>query len=388
MTASRPERRPRGTNPDAGEADAHETAILTIDLDALAANYRRLRDLAGAAECAAVVKADAYGIGMAVAAPVLWGAGCKTFFVATLAEARALRALLPDAVIYVFFGLLPGTAAMFRAHDLRPVLNSAEEIGEWAAYSASVGEKLPCAVHVDSGMNRLGLAADEVEAVASARDLWAAMTLSLVMSHLACADDPTHPKSDAQLQAFDRLRALLPEALASLANSAGILLGRSYAYDLVRPGIALYGGHPRRQGPNPFQPVVHLKGRILQVRNVAPGETVGYGATRTLKRASRVATVAVGYADGFFRALSNRDGADSFVVYIGAHAAPVLGRVSMDLISVDVTGVPEDISQRGAWVELIGPNVTAQEFAARAGTIDYEVLTNLGRRALRRYIGG
>jgi alanine racemase len=388
VTASRPERRPRGANPDAGEADAHETAILTIDLDALAANYRHLRDLAGAAECAAVVKADAYGIGMAVAAPVLWRAGCKTFFVATLAEARALRALLPDAVIYVFCGLLPGTAAMFRAHDLRPVLNSAEEIGEWAAYSASVGEKLPCAVHVDSGMNRLGLAADEVEAVASARDLWAAMTLSLVMSHLACADDPTHPKSDAQLQAFDRLRALLPEALASLANSAGILLGRYYTYDLVRPGIALYGGHPRRQGPNPFQPVVHLKGRILQVRNVAPGETVGYGATRTLKRASRVATVAVGYADGFFRALSNRDGADGLVVYIGAHAAPVLGRVSMDLISVDVTGVPEDISQRGAWVELIGPNVTAQEFAARAGTIDYEVLTNLGRRALRRYIGG
>ncbi|MGH6792170.1 MAG: alanine racemase [Methyloceanibacter sp.] len=388
MTASRPERRPRGANPDAGEADAHETAILTIDLDALAANYRRLRDLAGAAECAAVVKADAYGIGMAVAAPVLWRAGCKTFFVATLAEARALRALLPDAVIYVFFGLLPGTAAMFRAHDLRPVLNSAEEIGEWAAYSASVGEKLPCAVHVDSGMNRLGLSAHEVEAVARARDLWTAMTLSLVMSHLACADDPTHPKSDAQLQAFDRLRALLPEALASLANSAGILLGRSYAYDLVRPGIALYGGHPRRQGPNPFQPVVHLKGRILQVRNVAPGETVGYGATRTLKRASRVATVAVGYADGFFRALSNRDGADGFVVYIGAHAAPVLGRVSMDLISVDVTGVPEDISQRGAWVELIGPNITAQEFAAQAGTIDYEVLTNLGHRALRRYIGG
>jgi alanine racemase len=388
VTASRPERRPRGANPDGGEADAHETAILTIDLDALAANYRRLRDLAGRSECAAVVKADAYGIGIAVAAPVLWRAGCKTFFVATLAEAKALRALLPDAVIYVFFGLLPGTAAMFRAHDLRPVLNSAEEIKEWAAYGRSVGEKLLCAVHVDSGMNRLGLSAHEVEAVASAHDLWMAMTLSLVMSHLACADDSTHPKSEAQLQAFDRLRALLPQALASLANSAGILLGEAYAYDMVRPGIALYGGHPRRQGPNPFQPVVHLKGRILQVRNVAPGETVGYGATRTLKGASRVATVAVGYADGFFRALSTKDGADGLVVYIGAHEAPVLGRVSMDLISIDVTSVPEEISRRGAWVELIGPNVTAQEFAAQAGTIDYEVLTNLGRRALRRYIGG
>jgi alanine racemase len=368
--------------------DAHETAILTIDLDALAANYRRLRELAGPAECAAVVKADAYGIGMAEAAPVLWRAGCKIFFVATLAEAKALRSLLPEAVIYMFSGLLPGTAAMFRTHDLRPVLNSAEEIKEWATYSASVGEKLPCAVHVDSGMNRLGLSAHEVEAVASARDLWTAMTLSLVMSHLACADDPTHPKSETQLQAFDRLRALLPDSIASLANSAGILLGRSYAYDLVRPGIALYGGHPQRQGPNPFQPVVHLAGRILQVRTVAPGETVGYGATRTLRRASRVATVAVGYADGFFRALSTKDGTEGLVVSIGGHAAPVLGRVSMDLISVDVTGVPEALSQRGAWVELIGPNVTAQEFAARAGTIDYEVLTNLGRRALRRYIGG
>ena len=388
MTASRPERRPRGANPDAGEADAHETAILTIDLDALAANYRRLRELAGPAECAAVVKADAYGIGMAEAAPVLWRAGCKIFFVATLAEAQALRSLLPEAVIYVFSGLLPGTAAMFRTHDLRPVLNSAEEIKEWATYSASLGEKLPCAVHVDSGMNRLGLSVHEVEAVASARDLWTAMTLSLVMSHLACADDPSHPKSEAQLQAFDRLRALLPDSIASLANSAGILLGRSYVYDLVRPGIALYGGHPRRQGPNPFQPVVHLAGRILQVRTAAPGETVGYGATRTFKRASRVATVAVGYADGFFRALSTKDGAEGLVVSIGGHAAPVLGRVSMDLISVDVTGVPEALSQRGAWVELIGPNVTAQEFAARAGTIDYEVLTNLGRRALRRYIGG
>lgn len=369
-------------------ADAHETAILTIDLDALAANYRRLRDLAGPAECAAVVKADAYGIGMAEAAPVLWRAGCRTFFVATLAEAKALRALLPDAVIYVFSGLLPGTAEIYRAHDLRPVLNSAEEIGEWVAYGRSIGEKLPCAVHVDSGMNRLGLTADEVAAVSGAHDLWPHLTLSLVMSHLACADDPDHPKSEAQRAAFDRVRALLPQALASLANSAGVLLGRSYAYDMVRPGIALYGGHPRRRGQNPFRPVVHLAGRILQVREVAAGETVGYGATRGFKRPARIATVAVGYADGFFRALSTGDDADGLVVSIEGHAAPVLGRVSMDLISIDVTSVPQEISRRGALVELIGPNVTAQEFAARAGTIDYEVLTSLGRRALRRYIGG
>lgn len=372
----------------AGAGEAHETAILTIDLDALAANYHRLRELAGSAECAAVVKADAYGIGMAQAAPVLWRAGCRTFFVATLAEAKALRALLPDAIIYVFSGLLPGTAEIFRAHDLRPVLNSLEEIEEWAAYGRSVGEKLPCAVHVDSGMNRLGLSADDVDAVSATRDLWPALTLSLVMSHLACADDPDHPKSGSQREAFDRLRAMLPQAIASLANSAGILLGADYAYDMVRPGIALYGGHPRRQGPNPFRPVVHLAGRILQVRNVAAGETVGYGATRSFKRPARIATVASGYADGVLRALSAGDDTDGLVVSIAGHAAPVIGRVSMDLITIDVTSVPEEHSRRGAFVELIGPNVTAQEFAAHAGTIDYEVLTSLGRRALRRYIGG
>jgi alanine racemase len=308
--------------------------------------------------------------------------------VATLGEATALRRLLPEAVIYVFSGLMPGTAEIYRANDLRPVLNSAEEVAEWASFCAGRGEKLACAVHIDSGMNRLGLSAEEVDRVAEASDLWRTVTLSLVMSHLACADEPKHPKSETQRKAFDRLRAKLPAALASLANSAGILLGRAYTYDIVRPGIALYGGKPAREGDNPFAPVVHLKGRILQVRSVAPGETVGYGATHTLKRASRVAVVSVGYADGFFRSLSHKPGQEGFTVYLGAHAAPILGRVSMDLITIDVTAVPEEASRRGAWVELIGPNVPAQTMAHHAGTIDYEVLTNLGRRAFRRYIGG
>lgn len=373
-----------------GERDegAGETAILTIDLDALAANYRSLRDLAASAECAAVVKADAYGLGMAKAAPALARAGCRTFFVATLGEATALRALLPGAVIYVFSGLMPGTAELYRAADLRPVLNSADEIREWASFCATRSEQLPCAVHIDSGMNRLGLSADEVDQVANARDLWQALTLSLVMSHLACADEPDHPKSETQRKLFDRLRARLPSALASLANSAGILLGPDFAYDLVRPGIALYGGHPRRYGKNPFRPVVHLKGRVLQVRQVASGETIGYGATRTMRRPSRIAVVSVGYADGFFRSLSAKDGEDGLAAYFGSHAAPILGRVSMDLITIDVSSVPEEISGRGGWAELIGPNVPAHAVAARAGTIDYEVLTNLGRRAVRRYLGG
>ena len=180
----------------------------------------------------------------------------------------------------------------------------------------------------------------------------------------------------------------MPKAIASLANSAGILLGARYVYDLVRPGIALYGGKPCRSGANPFAPVVRLEGRILQVRNVGAGETVGYGATRMLREGARIATVAVGYADGFFRALSAGDGVEGLVVSVEGHAAPVLGRVSMDLITIDVTGVPERVSRRGAWVELIGPNVTAQDIADRARTIDYEVLTSLGRRAARRYVGG
>jgi alanine racemase len=370
------------------EIEPDDTAVLTIDLDVLAANYRHLRDLAAPAECAAVVKADAYGIGVAYAAPALWRTGCKTFFVATLTEAETLRGLLPEAVIYVFGGLLPGTAETFHKLGVRPVLNSVAEIREWAGYCARTGDKLPCAVHIDSGMNRLGLPATEVDTVAQAGDLWSTLTLSLVMSHLACADDPAHAKNERQRRIFDNLRARLPKALTSLANSAGILLGPDFAYDLVRPGIALYGGHPQRRGESPFRRVVHLKGRILQVRDVPVGDTIGYGATRTIERPSRIATVAVGYADGLFRALSTKDGEEGLFVYIGSHAAPILGRVSMDLITIDVTGIPEALVQRGEWVELLGPNVSAHDFARHAGTIDYEVLTSLGPRAVRHYIGG
>ena len=376
-----------GTHNEPG-IEPDDTAVLTIDLDALAANYRHLRELAAPAECAAVVKADAYGIGVAYAAPALWRAGCKTFFVATLTEAETLRGLLPEAVIYVFGGLLPGTAETFHELGVRPVLNSVAEIREWAGYCARTGEKLPCAVHIDSGMNRLGLPATEVDAVAQAGDLWSTLTLSLVMSHLACADDPAHAKNERQRRIFDNLRARLPKALTSLANSAGVLLGTDFAYDLVRPGIALYGGHPQRRGESPFRRVVHLKGRILQVRDVPVGDTIGYGATRTIERPSRIATVAVGYADGLFRALSTKDGEEGLFVYVGSHAAPILGRVSMDLITIDVTGIPEALVQRGEWVELLGPNVSAHDLARHAGTIDYEVLTSLGPRAVRHYIGG
>jgi alanine racemase len=380
---------PRRDEEDAGAAAKNAApAILTIDLDAIAANYRRLSALAAPAECAAVVKADAYGLGMRKVAPALWRAGCNTFFVATLAEAEALRGLLPEATIYVFGGLFAGTAPRFGEFDVRPVLNSLAEIREWAVFSAGSGRKLPAAIHIDSGMNRLGLSAAEVETTAQDSELWSAFELALVMSHLACADTPEHSKSEAQRRVFDTLRAHLPRALASLANSAGILLGRPFHYDLVRPGIALYGGSARSGRDSEFTPVLRLDARIAQLRDVAAGETVGYGATRTLKRPSRVATIAIGYADGVFRALSAGDGEEGLAVYLGPHPAPILGRVSMDLITVDVTGVPEHLARRGGWVELIGPHVSLQTLAARAGTIDYEILTNLGARAVRHYRGG
>jgi alanine racemase len=347
-----------------------------------------LRDLAAPAECAAVVKADAYGLGMAAVAPALARAGCKTFFVATLGEAEELRGLLPGVTIYVLAGLQQDTAPVYRRLELRPVLNSADEIEEWAAFSKSARARLPAAIHIDSGMNRLGLSAAEVKAVAGAKSSWNAFELALVMSHLACSDEPEHTKNEVQRKAFDALRAKLPKAAASLANSAGILLGRAYHYDLVRPGIALYGGKASHAAASRFARVVQLSGRVLQVRDVPPGETVGYGATRTLKRHSRVATIAVGYADGVFRALSVADNREGLQVHFGSHPAPLIGRVSMDLITVDVTDVPRELARRGAWVELIGTHVAAHEFAAHAGTIDYEVLTNLGTRAARRYTGG
>ncbi|HEY5732416.1 MAG TPA: alanine racemase, partial [Methyloceanibacter sp.] len=254
-------RQPRGGRAPAGAPglsapaesdDATATALLTIDLAALAANYCALRELGSPAECAAVVKADAYGLGMAEVAPALARAGCKTFFVATLGEAAELRALLLDATIYVLGGLLKDTGPVYRALGLRPVLNSAAEVEEWAAFCSAVRAKLPAAIHIDSGMNRLGLSADEVASLARAKGLLGTLELTLLMSHLACADEPDHAKNETQRKTFDSLRAKLPKAPASLANSAGILLGRAYHYDLVRPGIALYGGKANRTGADRF----------------------------------------------------------------------------------------------------------------------------------------
>ncbi len=363
-------------------------AVLTIDLDALRSNWRALNAVSGKAACAGVVKADAYGLGLDQIAKALVAEGCTTLFVATLPEARTVRLAHPAVVIYVLDGLLPGAAAHYAGFDLRPCLSSLAEVREWAAWCDATDRRLRAAVHLDTGMHRLGLPASEVAVLAGPeRELLEHFEMSLVMSHLACADIPGHAMNGEQLARFQQLRALLPPAPASLANSGGVFLGPDYHFDLVRPGIALYGGRAAEDGANRMHWVVRLQARILQVRDVAAGQPIGYGATFRAERRSRVATIACGYADGFLRALSVPSGQPGPVGFVGEHPVPVVGRVSMDLITVDVTGAPENLAVRGGWVEVLGARTTIDDLTDHAGTIGYELLTRLGRRVHRVYAG-
>jgi alanine racemase len=347
-------------------------ARLTIDLEALARNYRLLRERAAPAECGAVVKADAYGLGVAPVVRRLAREGCRRLFVATLAEARELRAIASDAMIYVFEGAVEGAADALAALGARPVLNSVEQIERW-------GARGPAALHLDTGMNRLGLGADEVAQLVTRRDLLAALELELVMTHLACADVPEHPLNREQLERFERLRRQLPAAPTSIGNSAGALIDAAHRGDLVRPGIALYGGNPFANRENPMESVATLKAPILQLRDIGEPAPVGYGATYLATPPARLAIVALGYADGYPRNLGNKG-----VAAVGSQRVPVVGRVSMDLIAVDVGRLPR--VRVGDPVEFIGPTVALDEVAAAAGTIPYEILTGLGRRPVREYL--
>ncbi len=367
-------------------ADPTATSLLTIDLAALRANYATLRGHAKDSECAAVIKADAYGTGAEQAVRALLREGCKTYFAATFAEAEIIRAAAREATIYVLDGFFAGSGPAFAEKAIRPVLSSLPEIEDWAAFCRERGQPLPAAIQLDTGMNRLGLPRSEIEQLAAAPELLASFAPALLMSHLACADEPGHPLNETQLKSFEGYRAMLPAGPASFANSAGIFLGTRYHFDLVRPGFALYGGKAA-EGRKPLRQVVRLEARIVQVHDASAGTSVGYGAAHVLSRPTRIATLSIGYADGIFRVLGARDGKPGFAAYIDGHAAPALGRVSMDLITLDVTDVPDGLAHRGAWIEILGAHVSIDELAAQAGTIGYEMLTSLSRRAQRIYTG-
>jgi alanine racemase len=363
---------------------ARAGAILTVDLDAVAANYRLLAGRAGGATVAGVMKADAYGLGMAHVAPALVRAGCRVFFTAHLEEGMRLRGIVPaDSTIYVLHGPPPGTAADFVAHRLVPVLNDPGQVREWSDACARAGRRLAAAVQVDSGMSRMGLAPADLAALGDPRDWLAAFEPVLLMSHLACADVPDHPMNARQRQRFDALRAAFPALPASLANSSAVFLGPDFRYDLVRPGAALYGINPQPGHANPLRQAVSLDARIVQVRTIAAGDAVGYGARYVAEGTRRIATIAVGYADGWLRALSGRGAA-----FIDGVRVPVAGTVSMDSITLDVTGIPDARLRPGMTVELLGAHQHVDAVAAEAGTIGYEVLTRLGARFERRYVGG
>lgn len=366
--------------------EQHAGGRLTIDLAALAGNWSRLRDRSRPADCAAVVKGDGYGIGLERAADTFWNAGCRTFFVALPEEGIRLREVLPDATIYVLNGLFRGAEADYREAKIIPVLGSPGEIEDWGRFARSVERELPAAIHVDTGMNRLGLTHAEAESF-SGVDMEPGVAPKLLISHLACADAPDHPLNRQQLDAFRAAKALYPDLPASLANSAGALAGGDFLFDLVRPGIALYGGRARVEGDNPMAPVVTLEARVLQVRDVSAGEAVGYGAVGSLDRAGRVAIVSVGYADGLLRNAGESRETAGASAWAAGHRLPYVGRVSMDLIALDVTAVPEALVRRGSWVELFGPHVAVDDVAHAAGTIGYELLTGLSRRYARRYVG-
>jgi alanine racemase len=366
------------TPADIGASD-RSGAVLEIDLRAIVGNWQALgRRLGGGAVCAGVVKADAYGLGMSHVAPALAAAGCRLFFVAHLDEGIALRAVLPECEIAVLNGLLPGTSDDFAAHRLMPVLNDLGQIASWKQ-QATEGQRRAI-LHVDTGMARLGLPPDELAALAGAPDRLDGIELRAVMSHLACPEAPGHPLNAQQLARFRAAITALPRAPASLAASSGIFLGADYHFSIARPGAAVYGVNPQPGKPNPMAQAIRLKGKIIQTRNVDTGDTVGYGASYRRDRPGRIATVAVGYADGWLRSLSNRGHAA-----IAGQRIPIVGRISMDLITLDVSGLDERLTLPGVFVDLIGPHAGIDAVAAEAGTSGYEMLTALGRRYLRIY---
>jgi alanine racemase len=359
-----------------------DVACLTVRLGAIAENYRICRRLVGAAAVAGVVKADGYGLGAKEVTRTLTAAGCDTLFVARLEEGMKVRPLAPDARIFVLDGAYPAAVPALIAHRLTPVLNSLAEIEAWSAAARAQGTELEAALHFDTGMNRLGLPSYEFatlvgELAARLRGI----RLVLAMSHLACAENAAARTNRTQLDRFRAGLARLPPVPASLSASGGAILGKDYAFDMVRLGIGLYGGNPRSAGENPFTTAAILTGRILQLRRVDKGESVGYGASFRIGRNGTLATIALGYADGLMRAIGNRG-----MGAVGGTRVPVVGRVSMDLITLDVSDISPSALRVGAEVEFLGDTISLDELARASNTAPYEILTSLDGRVPRRYV--
>lgn len=367
-----------------GRAAARAGAVLTIDTGALARNYSRLVATGAADEVAPVVKADAYGLGAAVVAPALWEAGARMFFVAHLDEGLALRQTLPQARIGVLNGLMPGCEADYDHASLMPVLNHSGEIQRWSRWCEAIGTRRPAFIHLDTAMNRLGLSWDEQEALADDPSPLGTISIAGYMTHPSSADEVASPVLDRQRAVFDTIRVHLPAAAGSIANSPAMFRPAGRGLDFARPGCALYGVNPTPETDNPMEAVVTLHARVLQVRTVRRGEAIGYGGTAPAIRPMTIATIAIGYADGYLRAIGNIGNNGRMIV--DGQSVPVIGRVSMDLTTIDITDLSLSALAAGDWIEVIGPNMPVDQVAAAAGTIGYEILTSLGKRYHRRVV--
>jgi alanine racemase len=357
------------------------STLITIGLDALEANYRYCSERIQPSTLAAVVKADAYGLGMRKIAPALHQAGCRQFFTATYREGATLRGLLPEAEVFVFESVTHRSVPVFLQHGLTPVLITPASSALWATQARALGRPLPAIIHIDTGMTRLGFSEHGLHQLLGQDGTLEWLDIRYVMTHFACADQLESGMTRRQLERFDQLRQMLPRSPTSIGNSAGSLLDPEFPGDMARLGIALYGGNPYSDKSLPLAPVLRVQSRILQVSEISAGTTVGYGATYSATGTRKIATVGIGYADGYPWSLGNKG-----IASVGGHRVPVVGRVSMDMIALDVTGVSDDLIEEGQWVDLIGPNVTLEEVADLAGTINYELLTRLSQRARRKYI--
>jgi len=358
----------------------------TVDLAALARNWRALDKVSAGSLTGAVVKADAYGAGITASSKALFAAGARFFFTANVDEAIAVRAALPKAYIFVLNGLYPGAADVYVQQGLMPVLCSIPMLEEWLAMCLKRGEAFAAALHFDTGINRLGFRLNEASTVRKQIDA-VGFQPQMIMSHFACADQPNHEKNRTQLALFQAVMAQFPNIPASIANSAGLMTGREHHFQMVRPGIALYGGRAVVGRKNPMAQVSTLEVPILQVKEAKTGETVGYGATQTLARDSRLAIIGIGYADGFLRSLGSSNARGGAKVAIGGRVVPVVGKISMDMTVIDITELGSDIPNRGDMVEVFGKTISVDDQADIAGTIGYELLTGMRGRYQRIYTG-